>query len=63
MIDMITNKRKPDPTVYDSKTQEFVCNGCNARYKPNLPMPVTMFCATGEEFLKLHRNCKVKGKS
>lgn len=49
---------KADHVVLDTKTGEFWCRHCDARYHPTLPASIDMFVAMTKEFSKSHRNCK-----
>lgn len=53
----MTRRRNTDHVVIDTKTAEFWCRHCDARYKPAMPAPVDMFADMCDGFLKMHRAC------
>ena len=42
---------------FDGFTGELWCKNCDKRYKPKLPMPVTLFVVVSKQFIKDHKSC------
>lgn len=50
-------RQKPEDTYLDSKTSEFVCKGCGARQKLELPKEILLVAAEAKAFGQAHRFC------
>jgi rubredoxin len=57
------SKQNKDHIVIRAGSNQFECKHCGTTYNPNLPMPIDMFCAIVDVFVKNHTGCKMKEKS
>jgi hypothetical protein len=50
-------RQKPEDTYLDTKTSEFVCKGCGAREKLELPRDILLVAKDAKAFGTAHRHC------
>lgn len=48
----------PKHVAMDARTQEFWCRHCDARHRPQLPMPISEFVKQSRAFATLHAACQ-----
>lgn len=54
-------KKDVSHIIMDLKSGDYICNNCGATYTPQKNfVPLSIFCAVVNAFLKDHRRCKPK---